>query len=169
VYPEPTGFAATVEAPSGEVMAIDDPRLIDLLGGEGERGRITLHRSDRAMTNCRPISLFSVQTTRQLAEEVGAEVDKRRFRANLYLDLGALGGFTEGDFIGHQLRIGAKAVIAVTDRDPRCKMITLDPDTAEQNIDVLRTINRLHDNKAGVYGAVLVEGTVRPGDDITFE
>jgi uncharacterized protein YcbX len=41
------------------------------------------------MTDCRPVSLFSVQTARRLSEEVGLEVDKRRFRANLYLDLTA--------------------------------------------------------------------------------
>jgi uncharacterized protein YcbX len=169
IYPEPDEFAATVEVPSGEVMAIDDPRLLEMLGGvEDARGRITLHRSDRAMTDCRPISLFSIQTAQQLAEEVGAEIDKRRFRANVYLDLGAGGGFREGDFIGRQLCIGDKAIVSVTDRDPRCKMITLDPDSAVQNPDVLRTVNRLHDNKAGVYGAVLVEGVVRPGDSVTI-
>lgn len=169
IYPEPHEFAATVEAPSGEVLALDDPRLLTLLNGdENEQRQITLHRSDRAMTDCRPVSLFSIQTARQLTEEVGADVDKRRFRANLYLDLGAAGGFTENDFIGRQLRLGDKAVVVVTDRDPRCKMITLDPDTAAQSPEVLRTVNRLHDNKAGVYGIVLVEGTVRPGDSITL-
>jgi hypothetical protein len=45
-------------------------------------------------------------------------------------------------------------------------MITLDPDTARSNEQLLRTVNRLHDNKAGLYGAVLVEGTVRRGDVI---
>ena len=33
---------------------------------------------------------------------------------------------------------------------------------------VLRAVNRGHDGKAGVYGAVLVEGTVRPGDEVTL-
>jgi hypothetical protein len=54
----------------------------------------------------------------------------------------------------------------VLERDPRCKMITIDPDTAEPNAQLLRIINQKHDNKAGVYGAVLVEGTIRRGDII---
>jgi MOSC domain-containing protein YiiM len=45
-------------------------------------------------------------------------------------------------------------------------MVSLDPDTAEQSSEVLRAINRFHGNKAGVYGVVLVEGTVRLGDEI---
>ena len=69
---------------------------------------------------------------------------------------------------GSKLRIGAKAVLAVTDRDPRCKMVMLDPDTAAQDPMVLRAVNRGHEGKAGVYGAVLVEGTVRPGDEIVL-
>ena len=168
VYPEPDHATLDVTTPSGEVLAIDDPRLLGMLGDGGARGGggLTLHRSDRAMTDCRPVSLFSVQTARRLGEEVGREVDKRRFRANLYLDLGDAGGFAEDALVGRRLRVGAKAVVAVTDRDPRCKIVTLDPDTAEQDPRVLRAINGAHANKAGVYGAVLVEGTVRPGDEI---
>ena len=45
-------------------------------------------------------------------------------------------------------------------------MITLDSHTAQPNPQVLKQVARAHDNKAGVYGAVLVEGTIRPGDQI---
>jgi uncharacterized protein YcbX len=166
VYPDPADLAVDVQTPSGEVLNIDDPRLLGILSDGGSHAGSTLHRSDRAMTDCRPVSLFSVQTARRLSEEVGREVDKRRFRANVYLDLTASSGFAEDAFVGHTIRVGAKALIAVTDRDPRCKMVTLDPETAEPDPEVLRAINRSHGNKAGVYGVVLVEGTVRPGDEI---
>ncbi len=51
-------------------------------------------------------------------------------------------------------------------RDPRCKMITLDPVTAIQNPEVLRRVTQAHDGMAGVYAAVLVEGTIRAGDSV---
>jgi hypothetical protein len=51
--------------------------------------------------------------------------------------------------------------------DPRCKMITLDPDTAEADPAILRQVTKQHDGTAGLYAAVLVEGIVRPGDPIT--
>ena len=110
------------------------------------------------MTDCRPISLFSLQTARQLGEEVGTILDKRRFRANVYLDLAATDGFSENAFVGRKVRIGAKVVVAVLERDPRCQMITLDPDTGRRNPEILRKVARGHDGTAGIYGAVLAEG-----------
>jgi hypothetical protein len=87
-------LALDVETPSGEVSAIDSPVLLGLPAQQAGNGHsLTLLRSERAMTECRPISLFSLQTARQLGEEVGAALDKRRFRANVYLELAAMGGF----------------------------------------------------------------------------
>src|SRR5437762_9969937 len=75
-----------VETPKGETLAIDNPSLIDLLrNGIDEKHQLTLMRSDRAMTDCRPLSLFAVQSAKKLGEEIGIPVDKRRFRANVYL------------------------------------------------------------------------------------
>ena len=68
-----------------------------------------------------------------------------------------------------RLRVGNKVVIAVTDRDPRCKMFTLDPDTAQPNPEVMRGLARDHEGKAGVYAAVVVEGMIRPNDKITLQ
>jgi uncharacterized protein YcbX len=167
VYAEAAAVMVDVETPAGEKLAIDDPTLIDRLReGLRDRHELTLLRSDRAMTDCRPVSLISIQTVQQLSEEVGANLDKRRFRANLYIDLHIGAGFGENEFVGRTVQIGNKAVIAVTDRDPRCKMITLDPETAQANPEVMRRVANAHDGKAGVYGAVLVEGTIRLGDHI---
>jgi uncharacterized protein len=169
LYPAPDDFAVEVETPSGQVLSIDDPALIAMLRkGISDAHSVALLRSDRALTDCRPVSVFSLQTLRQLGEETGLVLDKRRFRANVYVDLGAAGGFAENAFIGRTLRIGAKVVLAVVDRDPRCKMITLDPDTAAATPDLLRNVARAHDGKAGLYGVVLVEGTARPGDEIVL-
>ena len=38
------------------------------------------------------------------------------------------------------MRIGSKAVIGVTERDPRCKMITLDPDTSHAPPEVMKML-----------------------------
>ena len=57
-------------------------------------------------------------------------------------------------------------VIAMMDRDPRCKMISLDPNTAEARPEVLRRVAQAHEGKAGLHGVVLVEGTIRSGDEI---
>ena len=167
VYPDDADLAVDLQTPSGDLLAIDDPRLVGMLREDlRERHELTLLRSHRAMTDCRPISLFSLQTCQQLSHELGAELDKRRFRANVYVELESAAGFGENEFVGRTLQVGFKTVIAVIDRDPRCKMITLDPESAESNPELMRLVARAHDGKAGVYGAVLVEGTVRPGDRV---
>ncbi len=156
-----------VTTPSGSVVSIDDPRLAQMLkDGLGEQNQLTLVRSDRALTDCRPVSLISLQTIRQCEAEMEIPLDKRRFRANIYVDLLSSHGFAEDKFVGCKLRIGPRAVVAVLERDLRCKMISLDPDTGEHNPDVLRKLANTHDTFAGVYCAVIVEGSISDGDSI---
>ncbi|MBA2691614.1 MAG: MOSC domain-containing protein [Rubrobacter sp.] len=154
-----------VLTPSGEVLAVDDAELARMLD-EGVGEGLTLVRSVRAMTDCRPVSVISTQTVAQIGEELGGELDHRRFRANVYLDFEDGEGFGEDRFVGKSLRVGSEAVVAIIERDPRCKMISLDPDTGEHNPDILRKVAQSHDNLAGVYCAVLVEGKVGKGDPI---
>lgn len=156
-----------VETPDGETLAIDDPALICRLRSDiDEKHQLTLMRSQRAMTDCRPVSLFSVQSAGQLAQETNMPIDKRRFRANVYLDLDSGNGFGEDVFVGRSLKIGAKVVIRVLERDSRCAIITLDPDTSERTPAVLKKVAQAHEGKAGVYGAIIVEGMLRKGDAV---
>jgi uncharacterized protein YcbX len=123
-------------------------------------------QSQRAMTDCRPVSIFSLQSAQQLAEETGTQVDKRRFRANVYVDLTASKGFAENELVGRSVRIGSKVIITILERDPRCVIITLDPDTGEQAPAILKKVAQAHDGMAGVYGAVMVEGMLHKGDSV---
>ena len=169
VYADSADRAVDVQTPGGEILGIDDPRLIGMLRRNiSELHELTLLRSDRAMTDCRPISLISLQTVRQLGKESGVELDKRRFRANVFIKLDSETPFGENEFVGRTLRIGAEATIMVIQRDTRCKMITLDPDTGKANPDIMRHLARAHESKAGVYGVVLVEGIIRSGDEIAL-
>jgi uncharacterized protein YcbX len=156
-----------VETPDGSVLAIDDPALAGKLrtGLDGKH-ELTLLRSDRAIADWGPVSLFSVQTVRKLEEETGMPVDKRRFRANVYLNLPSLDAFAEDEFVGRKLQLGSKAIVAIVKRDSRCMMITLDPDTAEKTPAILKNVAQAHGNMAGVYAAVLAEGIVRKGDPV---
>lgn len=159
-----------VVAPSGEVFSIDDPALIKLLGeGISEQHQLELVRSDRALTDCRPVSLISLETIRQIDSELEIPIDKLRFRANIHFNFASENtGFAEDAFVGRRLQIGSKATVMVLERDPRCKMISLDPDTGEHNPEVLRKVAQAHDALAGVYCAVLVEGLLKKGDAITL-
>ena len=167
VSADPSELMVDVETPDGRTLAIDDPALMTMVRANiDEKHQLTLMRSERAMTDCRPFSMFSLQSARQLAEETGTPMDKRRFRANVYVDLTSAQGFAENDFVGRSLRIGPKVVVTILERDPRCMMITLDPDTGEKTPAILKKIAQAHDGMAGVYGAVMVEGMLHKGDSV---
>jgi uncharacterized protein len=167
LYADPGDLMVDVETPNGDSLAIDDPDLIDKLSADLDGGhQLTLVRSRRALTDCRPLSMFAVQSAKKLGQETSVAVDKRRFRANVYLDLTSAEGFAENDFVGRTLRIGAKVIVSVLERDPRCMMITLDPDTAEKTPAILKQVAQAHEGMAGVYGAVLVEGMLHKADPV---
>jgi len=156
-----------VETPDGKTLAVDDPALIDMIRADiDQKHQLTLMRSERALTDCRPVSVFSLQSARQLAEETGTSIDKRRFRANVYVNLTSAQGFAENEFVGKTLRIGPKVVVTVLERDARCVMITLDPDTGEKSPEILKKVAQAHDGMAGVYGAFIVEGMLHKGDSV---
>jgi len=167
VWADPSELMVDVETPDGRTVAIDDPALIDLLRADiDQKHQLKVMRSERAMTDCRPVSVFSLQSARQLGEETGTPIDKRRFRANVYVDLTSGEGFGENEFVGKSLRIGPKVVVTVLERDARCAMITLDPDTGEKSPAILKKVAQAHDGMAGVYGAVMAEGMVHKGDSV---
>src|SRR5882762_5247872 len=70
--------------------------------------------------------------------------DGRRLRPNVVI--GGVPGLAERDWPGLALRIG-DVVIGVESLRGRCVMTTIDPDTGEQNLDVLRRINREFDGQ----------------------
>ena len=167
VSADPSELMVDVETPAGETLAIDDSALMDMLRADIDaKHQLTLMRSERALTDCRPVSIFSLQSARQLAEETGVPIDKRRFRANVYVDLTSAGGFAENDFVGRSLRIGPKVVVRILERDARCVIITLDPDTTERTPEILKKVAQAHEGMAGVYGAVMLEGMLHKGDPV---
>ncbi len=167
VYDSLADLKLEVATPDGRTLAIDDPALIELLrNGADPKHELSLLRSDRALTDCRPVSLISLQSIKQIASETGLEIDKRRFRANLFLDLTNGEGFAEDGLVGRTLRIGERARLAILQRDSRCMIITLDPENGEKTPAVLKTVAQQHGTYAGVYGAVLAEGMIRRGDAV---
>jgi uncharacterized protein YcbX len=167
VYADPADLMLDVETPTGETLAIDDSALLEMLReGIDPKHQPRLMRSERALTDCRPISLISLQSVRQLGEDIGSDVDKLSFRANIYLDLTSGEGFAEDRFVGRSLRIGPKVTFAVLERDPRCALIVLDPETGKKNPAVLKAVAQQHEGRVGLYAAVLVEGMIHQGDEV---
>lgn len=164
-YPDIDAFALEIETPDGQTFDINDPALLASLKDKSD-GELQVRYSQKNAVDCRPLSLFSRQTIQQLAQETEMAIDPRRFRANFYPSWDSAGGFYENELVGRKLKIGNRLEITILARDPRCKMITIDPDTAETTPRLLKHVARKYDGFAGVYAAVLIEGTVKPGDEI---
>jgi uncharacterized protein YcbX len=88
-------------------------------------------------------------------------VDRRRFRANVYLD--GVEGLAERGWVGRALRLGA-AVVGVRQVRGRCVMTTYDPDTLEQDISVLQKIYFELGGRTALDCYVVQPGLVRVGD-----
>jgi len=130
---------------------------------------IGLHYSERGIVDAFPVSILGLGTVEQLAKESELNLDPRRFRANLNVEWGhSNSAFYEDELVGRELKIGPDVVLRVAKRDSRCKIVNLDPDTAEENRAVLKTVAQKHEGNAGVYAVVLQEGVVRGDDSIVL-
>jgi len=89
--------------------------------------------------------------------------DGRRLRANIVI--GDVSGLAERSWPGKALRIG-DALIGVESLRGRCVMTTIDPDTGQQDLDVLRRINREFGGEMALNCWVARGGTIRVGDQV---
>jgi uncharacterized protein len=113
-----------------------------------------------------PISLISQATIGAIAQAAGIPADVRRFRPNIVIETHDPVPFNEDSWLDAQISFGdsaAAARIALTQRDPRCVMINLDPETAKANPQVMRAAVRLNQNNAGVYATVTQVGELHVG------
>ncbi len=118
-----------------------------------------------------PISVISLGTVHSVERESGREVDLRRFRPNIVIETARAEPFEEDSWVGRTLIFGegnSGAAVGVTMRDERCVMLNLDPDTAERDSEVMKTVVRMNENYAGVYGTVIRAGELRVGQVVTL-
>lgn len=89
--------------------------------------------------------------------------DRRRFRPNIVVE-GAHGP-VELDWVGRRLRIG-DAILFVEQPCERCVITTIDPDTIDVDLDVLKRARAELDGLMGIYCSVLAPATVAVGDPV---
>ncbi|HBB86508.1 MAG TPA: MOSC domain-containing protein [Blastocatellia bacterium] len=120
------------------------------------------------------ISVITLGTVHAIARESGRGVDLcdlRRFRPNVVIETDSAEPFAEDRWVGRTLMFGeanSGAAVKVTMKDERCVMVNLDPDTAERDSEVMKTVVRLNENYAGVYGTVVGAGELRVGQIVTL-
>ena len=159
-----------VRTPAGATVELCGAELKAEIAGRFQ-GDVELMRLDHGIFDEGAVSVIALSTIEGIGREAGVELDRRRFRANIFLETEATDVFHEDAWVGGTLVFGegdARPAVRVTMRDERCVMINLDPDTAERDARPMKTVVRLNQNMAGVYATVVRTGTLRVGDPVDF-
>ena len=117
------------------------------------------------------VSVINLATIAAIGREAGQDLDTRRFRANIVIATELSESFVEDSWIGGRLVFGDNEtgpIVSVTLRDLRCVMLNMDPDTAKQDVSVMKAAVRLNENNAGAYGAVARTGQINVGQPVSF-
>jgi uncharacterized protein YcbX len=156
----PDDSPTLVRTPGGAEYDVADPALAAELG-DGVR----LIKQNRGVFDIAPLSVISTATVAALGAMLGAELDVRRFRPNLVVESTGGEPFPEDGWVGSVLGLGA-ARMRVDQRDKRCVMVNVDPDTSERDPAVLRMIAQRREAFLGVYGSTVTPGRVAVGDPV---
>lgn len=167
--------APVLTGPDGRRWRADTPEASAALSEScGQPLRLRLEGDVRHHDDA-PVHVLTSASVRALAEQVGAPLDPRRFRANLLVDLDDDAGTTVGttetwpedEWIGRRLRVG-EVVLRITAPMPRCVMVNAAQPGLDHDARVLRS---LADRAArlGVMAEVLRPGVVRRGDRVVVE
>ncbi len=179
---KPFGLASNTNSKNGELLPthVRTPEGKEYeLGSDELRKEISsLHGSEVELMNLKhgifdeaAISVISVATVHGIEREAGRNLDLRRFRPNVVIETNSAKPFLEDSWVGRTLVFGegnSGAAVKAYMRDERCVMVNFDPDTAERDSRVMKTVVRLNENCAGVYGTVVRAGALRVGQVVTL-
>jgi uncharacterized protein YcbX len=145
------------------VSTIADAQTLALRAGLA----IELDAGDEHYFDAEPVSIVFDSWLRDLEARAGRSVDALQFRPNIVAV--ADPGFTgpEASLIGGRLQIGDVALHVISSIT-RCVTISYDLATGDPDRDLQRTIVAQRDNQMGIYGRVLVPGTIEPGTPIDW-
>ncbi len=110
------------------------------------------------------ISLIGLGSLGALEQAVGDKRDKRRFRANIYIE--DIEPWAEFGWLGRTLAIG-KTTLIVQERIDRCMATAVNPDTAVRDANPVQELREHFGHvDLGIFAEVLTGGEIKPGDEI---
>ena len=163
---DPKHAALQVRAPDGTAWDVRDPALAAYLSEQAGQP-VRLVRVGRGTYDAMPVSVLTDVQLGAVGGAHGAPVGAGRFRANVLVATDP-GAPPEREWAGREMRFGAEARVRLDWAIPRCAMVAIDPDTADKDPDVLRTVVQAFGNRVGTYCAVTAPGLIAVGDPVTL-
>lgn len=157
-----------VRTPDGEEMPVFGEELAAKVGRRHGAPVQMMHLKHGIFDEAN-ISVIASDTVREIGRLAGRSLDVRRFRPNIVVRLLRPVPFQEEEWLGGVLSFGEgedSPAITVTMRDVRCSMVNIDPESAHRAPEVLKTVVRVNENNAGVYGSVTRIGRLAVGQTI---
>jgi uncharacterized protein YcbX len=159
-----------IRTPHGETMPVFSE---DLAAEVGRRygAPVQMMQLKHGIFDEASISVIALDTVDEISRLAGRSPDVRRFRPNVVVRLLRPVPFQEEDWVGGVPSFGEAddaPAITATLRDIRCSMLNLDPDSASPAPEMLKTVVRIHQNTAGIYGTVTRIGRLAVGQTIFF-
>jgi len=158
-----------VRTPEGTELAIGSVELQERVA-QKFGSPVELMKLKHGIFDDAQVSVINLATISAIGREAGRALDPRRFRPNVLVATDSTEAFQEDGWIGGRLRFGNEAgpMVSLTMRDLRCVMINLDPDTAQQDPNIMKAAVRLNANNAGAYGTVVRTGRISVGDPVSL-
>lgn len=159
-----------VRTPQGESLAVFGDELATEVGRR-HGAPVEMMYLNRGIFDEACISLITSTTVDAIGRMAAQSADVRRFRPNILIKSLRSVPFEEDEWVQGVLSFGEgdAATIGITNRDERCSMVNLDPDSARPTTEVLKAIVRVKGNKAGVYGTTTNRGRLAVGQPVFFE
>ncbi|MFS0638358.1 MOSC domain-containing protein [Mesobacillus foraminis] len=115
-----------------------------------------------------PISIITTSALRMLSQELGEEVDIRRFRANILIDTESP-GYLEDDWDDRLIKVGPTVNLRVVAPLQRCVMVNNQQEELKEDARILRHLANNHSGTFGVWAKVERIGVVNVGDEVTLQ
>lgn len=158
------GAAPIVTDPEGREWRWDNPRLEAAISDDLKR-EVKLVEDPGLIQDLPDSVLVTFDAThRGLERELGTDIDLRRFRTNVHVELDAE-PFAEVRWEGKTLRIG-DAELDLLHPCSRCAIVTRDPDTQDAWPRLLRHLHNEHYSCFGINARPRGEATIRVGDPV---
>jgi uncharacterized protein YcbX len=159
--------AVVVRTPDGERLDIRDPRLhaeiADMAGEPLRLVRLWRRAYDSAGADVSIITTQSIQAISELAER---PLEAARFRPNVLVEAAAPAPFREDKWVGSSVTVGDGSDpgrLRLTRKDPRCRIVSLDPHTGDEDARVHGIVVSARRNNLGAYATVERTGTIAVG------